>query len=128
MGIQFFTDYGNLMQNYKVPTIPSVSMDSLQKETETKTRENAQEKVSAPVSEEKVVFAEPKKNADLADVSLTFNKQDSFEYIGRDKDVRSLDMEKAISDMKKDQMLQSYQYFVGGSRQIGNDGVVIAKN
>ena len=41
------------------------------------------------------------------------HKQDDFGYIGRDSDIHSLDVEKAISDMRKDQILQQYQYFVG---------------
>lgn len=52
-------------------------------------------------------------NAALEDISITFHKQDDFGYIGRDSDIHSLDVEKAISDMRKDQILQQYQYFVG---------------
>ena len=55
----------------------------------------------------------PAANADLEDISVTFNKQDDFGYIGRDSDIHSLDVEKALSDMRKDQILQQYQYFVG---------------
>lgn len=56
---------------------------------------------------------EQKPNAPLEDISITFHKQDDFGYIGRDSDIHSLDVEKAISDMRKDQILQQYQYFVG---------------
>ena len=56
---------------------------------------------------------EQKTNAALEDISITFRKQDDFGYIGRDSDIHSLDVEKAISDMRKDQILQQYQYFVG---------------
>lgn len=55
----------------------------------------------------------PSANAALEDISITFHKQDDFGYIGRDSDIHSLDVEKAISDMRKDQILQQYQYFVG---------------
>lgn len=34
------------------------------------------------------------------------------ELKGIDSDIKSLDMEKAISDMRKDQVLQQYQFFV----------------
>ena len=63
-------------------------------------------KEAAPVGEQKA-------NAPLEDISITFHKQDDFSYIGRDSDIHSLDVEKAISDMRKDQILQQYQYFVG---------------
>ena len=62
---------------------------------------------------ESASLQEQKPNAPLEDISITFHKQDDFGYIGRDSDIRSLDVEKAISDMRKDQILQQYQYFVG---------------
>lgn len=37
----------------------------------------------------------------------------TFDYIGTDCCPDNPDIQKAISDMKKDQVLQSYQYFVG---------------
>ena len=63
--------------------------------------------------------------ADLGQVSLTFNKEDSFDYIGMDSNPENL-------DMQKDQILQSYQYFVGsaGSLYDGTpteDGMVLLK-
>ena len=35
---------------------------------------------------------------------------------GTDSDIRSLDVEQALSDMQKDQVLQQYQFFVGESQ------------
>lgn len=71
--------------------------------------------------------------ADLENISLKFNKEDNFDYIGNDSSLDNLDMQKAISDMRKDQVLQGYQYFVGSSRnlftgQASEDGVVILKS
>lgn len=70
--------------------------------------------------------------ADLDHVSLKFNKEESFEYIGMDSSLDNLDMQKAISDMQKDQVLQSYQYFVGSAgsmpgEQTSADGLVVLK-
>ena len=64
-------------------------------------------------AKEEAPVQEQKSNAPLEDISITFHKQDDFGYIGRDSDIHSLDVEKAISDMRKDQILQQYQYFVG---------------
>lgn len=50
---------------------------------------------------------------DLQDISIGFNKNDDFSYIGKDADIASLDIQKAISDMQKDSIFQEYQYFVG---------------
>ena len=57
------------------------------------------------------------------------NKNNDFSYIGRDKDIQALDIQKAISDMKQDSILQEYQYFVGSARNIyqSEDGMVIPK-
>ena len=67
----------------------------------------------------------------MEDISITFNRQEDFGYIGKDSDIHSLDMEKAIDDMKKDSILQQYQYFVGNSRNLytneSADGTVIQK-
>lgn len=70
--------------------------------------------------------------ADLDQVSLKFNREDSFGYIGMDSSLDNLDMQKAISDMQKDQVLQSYQYFVGSAGSLfgempSEDGVVVLK-
>lgn len=69
------------------------------------------------------------KATDPAKVSLSFNKNEDYGYIGRDKDLSTLDMEKAISMMRQDSILQDYQYFVGSSKNIfsSEDGTVIAK-
>lgn len=37
----------------------------------------------------------------------------TYDYIGTDCCPDNPDIQKAISDMKQDQVLQSYQYFVG---------------
>lgn len=38
-----------------------------------------------------------------------------YELKGVDSDIANLDVERALSDMKKDQVLQQYQFFVGES-------------
>lgn len=70
--------------------------------------------------------------ADLEQVSLKFNREDSFGYIGMDSSLENLDMQKAISDMRKDQVLQGYQYFVGSAGSLfgemsSEDGTVVMK-
>ena len=70
----------------------------------------------------------PRKNASLEDISLSLNEPNGFEMKGRTSDLASLDMEKAVSDMQKDQALMQYQYFVGDTNIVNNeDGIVIAK-
>lgn len=70
--------------------------------------------------------------SNLSDVSLNFNKNDDYSFLGSEADINSLDMKKAISDMKKDKIFEDYQFFVGTSdnvRQMFNseDGKIIKK-
>lgn len=72
----------------------------------------------------------PRPNLSIEDISLSLNESSaSFDMKGKDSDIASLDMEKAISDMKRDESLMQYQYFVGDSNPFmsSSDGVVIAK-
>ena len=71
----------------------------------------------------------PRPNLSIEDISLSLNESSaSFDMKGKDSDIASLDMEKAISDMKKDSILEEYQYFVGDSKNLfSDDGIVIAK-
>lgn len=72
------------------------------------------------------------KTAELENISLTFNKGDTFDYLGKEKQIESLDVQRAVQDAQKDEILQQYHYFVG-SPDIGveifksEDGTVIAK-
>lgn len=70
----------------------------------------------------------PRRNASLEDISLSLNEPKGFEMKGRQSDILGLDMEKAVSDMQKDQALMQYQYFVGDTNLTADeDGIVIAK-
>lgn len=71
----------------------------------------------------------PRENASLEDISLSLNEPSGFEMKGRDSDISSLDIEKAVSAMQKDQALMQYQYFVGDSNPFMDteDGIVVAK-
>ena len=85
---------------------------------------------SVAVREESAPLSLQSKDAQLEDISLTFNKKESFDYLGQDSDIRSLDMRKAISDMQKDQIIQQYNFFVGSAKNLmenNPDGTVIAK-
>ena len=48
-----------------------------------------------------------------------------YELKGADSDITSLDMEKALSDMKKDQVLEQYQFFVSESIAQENESLRI---
>lgn len=56
-----------------------------------------------------------------ADYSELYNKDEKFDMIGIDSDINSVDVEQVISDIKKDQLLEQYQFFVKSSRDENNN-------
>ena len=133
MGIQFYNGLSNYGQYGYHRQIPQVSVDDINKANENKINEvnnGDQIKNEAVNSQEATPSVDNRsKIAPLEDISLTFNKEEDFEYLNNDSSVKSLDMEKAISDMKKDSILQEYQYFVGSSNNLfaSEDGAVFVK-
>ena len=129
MGLNGIGFNQNFIGNYRIPQVPTVSVEEVRKQDEQlKQAQKEQYYSPAPVESSPSV---PRNDAALEDISLTFNKSDDFGYIGKDSDIYSLDVENAISDMKKDDVLRQYQFFVGSSASgaivDNSDGVVIPK-
>ena len=116
MAISGLSDYGGLYNNYKVVDIPKVDFDTVKKqdaERQAMETNPVVPEISAPKAYEAPDTRT--RTADLDNISLTFNTGDDFSYIGSDFSIGDLDMERAISDMHKDSILEDYQYFVGSS-------------
>lgn len=113
------------MQDYRINDIPRVDAP---KPEPAQVKENA-DAAKPSVTIEPIEDRRPR-SVDPNEVSLSFNKNNDYGYIGKDKDLSLLDMEQAISMMRQDSILQDYQYFVGSSKDIFNseDGRVIATN
>ncbi len=128
-----------LQGSYINRDIKTVDIDTVKKQEEQKSVQSQETSSIIPSSRE----AEQRKAervANLQEISLTFNKKDDYGYIGKDSSLESLDMQKAISDMQKDSILQEYQYFVGSAngfvpmeqgmgilQSASQDGIVIQK-
>lgn len=129
MNISSYFDYNSMFQNYQAPVIPKVGVDVVKQQDNVKLLEDQNLNIDTTIDNHSQTLTK-RNDAPLEDISLTFNKQDDFEYLGKDHDINSLDMQKAISDMKKDDVLQQYQYFVGKSKDLYIDspeGTVIRK-
>ena len=50
-----------------------------------------------------------------------------YELKGVDSDIIKLDVEKALSDLKKDQVLEQYQFFVGDTIRQKNDALNVSR-
>ena len=129
MGINF--DYDNFISSYGMQRIPTVDPSGLGKEaqqTEAPAKEQQQPQVGSSYVRD---VPQAPRTANLEDVSLTFNKQDDFGTIGMDVDIAKLDMEKVVSDSKRDSILSGYRTFVGPTPEQMvaefEDGLVIAK-
>ena len=51
------------------------------------------------------------------DFAQTYRPDATYELKGEDSDVSGLDVEKTLSDLEKDKVLEQYQYFVGNRAQ-----------
>lgn len=64
------------------------------------------------------------------DYAQEYRAGESYDLKGVDSDINQLDVQKALSDMDKDKVLQEYQYFVGEnlntySKQQDDAGVML---
>lgn len=130
MGIELLSGFGKVQPYYKASEIPVITPSEIQKQSEQQT--DAKQTKSEDVKSSSTGRAAEdtrSKVADLRNVSLTFNKEESFDYLGSESGLMNLDVQKAISDMRKDSILQEYQYFVGTSPSFMNtdDGTVFRK-
>ncbi len=71
------------------------------------------EEVSTETQSATVQTPAPEQNFTAFDYAQNYRADETHELKGRDSDLASLDMQKAISDLDKDQVLQQYQFFVG---------------
>ncbi len=130
MAINGLLDYGGLYSNYRPVQIPMVDVSEVAAQDEKNEIAKASEAVSAPIAETPVADNRSR-TADLENISLNFNSGDDYSYIGSESDMGALDMDKLISDMKKDKILEDYQYFVGSTntqaQMTTNDGAVFLK-
>ena len=134
MAVGGISEYGGFYNSYTVRDIPKVDLETVKKQDAAKAEEALALPKAPEIKEAPSAPAEDKRTrtADLDNISLNFNAGDDYSYIGSDFEIGGLDMEKAISDMKKDKVLMDYQYFVGSSENLNEmfasgDGKVIAK-
>lgn len=131
MALGGISEYGGF--GYKVVDIPRVDFETVKKQDEAlKAAEESYVVPSVPEITEPAKEDTRSRNADLDDISLTFNTGDDYSYLGSDFEIGGLDMQQAISDMRRDKILEDYQYFVGSSENFGNtfaneDGKVLLK-
>ncbi len=126
--------YGGFYNQYRMPQIQPVSVEDVKRQDMEKAAQDNLTAVGAGAQQEYTSAPQSKapRMADLEDISLTFNANETYDYIGKDAALENLDMMSAISDMQKDKVLEQYQYFVGPQAfespvVTTPDGVVVQK-
>ena len=71
------------------------------------------EEVSTETQSAAIQTPAPEQNFTAFDYAQNYRSDETYELKGKDCDLASLDMQKAISDLDKNQVLQQYQLFVG---------------
>lgn len=131
--IQGLNNY-SLYNSYNRIQYPQLSSEAAKNLTQNSKPDNSQENAVSTVTpaiqmDLKLDAIRPRTNASVEDISLSLAPTSSFEMKGRESNINSLDMTKAVSDMQKDEALQQYQFFVGNQPSVfeSSDGVVISK-
>ena len=65
---------------------------------------------------------ELKQDFNASDLADQYDSRKSYDLKGKDSDIRSLDVEEAISNMQKDSIIKQYQYFVGDQPELIKSG------
>lgn len=68
---------------------------------------------SAEKSQDTETDIMPEQSFSSYDFAQNYQPDASYELKGIDSDIDKLDVEKAVSDLEKDKILEQYQYFVG---------------
>ena len=66
----------------------------------------------------------PLRTGNLEKITFDFKKNNEFNLVGAQSKVEDLDVDKALSDMKKDSVLDQYKFFVKSSLVSDQDGSV----
>ena len=105
-----FYDY-NTIKNQEARNQQIEEAKQAENHVHTKQQEQIEEEVMR-------VPVKTKPDQGAIDYANQYQPDATYELKGVDSDIANLDVEKAISDMKKDQVLMQYQFFVGES-QVG---------
>ncbi len=70
------------------------------------------ELTSTSVKDDDIAQARKSQTFGAYDFASQYKPGESFELKGVDSDIKSLDVERAVSDMQKDSVIHRYQYFV----------------
>lgn len=115
-GIRPYTGY------YDYNSIREVRLPSLEAENLQTDLGQSAPQPQPQVSEEEIAKARENQTFGSKQYAGTYQPNQEYEMKGVDSDIYNLDVQQALSDMQKDQVIQQYQFFVG------RNGVESAQN
>jgi len=133
VAIDAISNYGGLLNSYAFQSIKTVDVDTVKEQDKLREQED---KLVNSLDGLKQSYEMPyqvdnrSRSANLEDVSLTMQTGKDLDFLGRESGIEFLDMEKEISNLQRDAILQDYQYFVGSVNDVMYDnaeGVVLRK-
>ena len=92
----------------------SIKINELRNQQLAVTTQEKAVKTESVIEQEEVPLDPPFSSFDFAQ---TYKPDATYELKGEDSDVSGLDVEKTLSDLEKDKVLEQYQYFVGDRAQ-----------
>lgn len=100
--------------NYRSYGINSASSVDNVRNTDNVEAPKEQQVESRPtVTQEDIDKARAKQTFGAYDYASQYNPNAAYSLKGKDSELKNLDVEKAISDMQRDEAIHQYQYFVG---------------
>lgn len=108
-----FYEYNSIKLN-EIRQQQIVQSQSLEADAGAGNRSNAQD------GNADLYAARERQTYNSADYAKEYQSGVSYELKGADSDLNSLDVEKALSGLEKDQVQKQYQFFVGDDITVGN--------
>ena len=100
-----FYDYNEIKKTEAVAAENAVTRQPVEQVAESQT--------DKPQVQERTPEIEAKQTFGAYDYAAQYNPNATYSLKGAESDIHSLDVEKAVSDMQKDEVIHQYQYFVG---------------
>ena len=114
-GIRPYTGY-SVYNNHITNYATDVTTDLATQEAESKVN------VSADIAENDLTDARNRQTFTAYEYATQYDPDTRYDLKGEESDLRTLDVERAISDMQKDQVIHQYQFFVGENEGVTADG------
>ena len=103
-----FYDYNSI----KINEVRSQQIQDARESGQIPVTGTVEQKDSADVKAVQIPAAQ-REDHGAVDFNARYQPDATYDLKGADSDISKLDVEKALSDLKKDQVLQQYQFFVG---------------